>query len=69
MPDVKTERNTASQFCGTRFPGSPEDTQILAEMPPSTYRVPGFLHQMSLSAQYVVQSPWRADNVTVPCFR
>lgn len=29
---MKTERNTASQFCGTRFPGSPEDTQILAEV-------------------------------------
>ena len=26
------ERNTASRFCGTRFSGSPEDTQILAEV-------------------------------------
>lgn len=29
---MKTERNTASQFCGTRFSGSPEDTQILAKV-------------------------------------
>lgn len=29
---MKTERNTASQFCGTRASGSPEDTPILAEV-------------------------------------
>lgn len=29
---MKTERNTASQFCGTRFSGSPEDTLIPAEV-------------------------------------
>ncbi|KAI5162490.1 Sortilin-Related Receptor [Manis pentadactyla] len=32
QPDVKRERNTASRFRGARPVGSPEDTQILAEV-------------------------------------
>lgn len=44
------ERNTASQFCGTRFSRFPEDTRILAEVADEK---PGDRDPPGVSAQWV----------------
>ena len=44
------ERNTASQFCGTRFSGSPEDTRILADV---AKEKPGNQDLLGTGAQWV----------------
>lgn len=44
------ERNTASQFCGTRFSRFPEDTRILAEV---AEEEPGDRETPAANAQWV----------------
>lgn len=47
---MKRERNTASWFCGARPVGSPEDTQILAEV---AKEEPGDQGLLGVSIQWV----------------